>query len=98
MIGGKEVERSKSVSSLHEKNGEEAKTRKKLPSIHHIFSGALQGTQHEGLKVLTSNSIYKAYEDFIENNPDENLTKISEFSHDECLATFMTDVSVLFTE
>lgn len=47
---------------------------------------------------MTPDSIYKAYEDYIENNPEENLNSISEFTIDECLAVFMTDVSVLFTE
>ena len=52
--------RSKSVSSLHEKPSEETKDapQKKLPNIQLIFARALQATQHEGLKVLTPDTIY----------------------------------------
>ena len=89
---------------MHEKpvNEEESKDkqvpRKRLPNVSKIFDLAIQATQHDGLKVLTTDSIYKAYEEYIEQNPGGNFTNISEFTKDECLSTFMSDVSVLFTE
>ena len=93
--------RSKSVSSLHEKPSEETKDapQKKLPNIQLIFARALQATQHEGLKVLTPDTIYQAYADIVENaSPDQGYTPISEFTQEDCLQIFMTEISVLFTE
>ena len=50
------------------------------------------------MKVLTASNIQEAYEAYIDNHPNENLTKISEFTTDELLQNFMSDIAVAFTE
>ena len=69
-----------------------------MPPISGVFENAIKATQHDGLKVLTPESIYQAYADYIENNPYRAFTPISEFTEEECLIRFMKGISGYLAE